>query len=333
MKLPNPPEEEQEPEPQVVEPPKTDEKPKWKARFGFLRGTKNESPGETNNPPTTSSQDPAAPASHATRPMRSSGQGGGSTRPLHSSGQESPIMQVLRSSGSKPAVQSSSQEISPTPAAQSSGQGIPSTPPAQGTPLLSNQDDNPGRKLIYIEQAGKNAPPPRIPRKLRLLPNSELTRRAFWDVAATLSLVINAILIGVLIVMALQINHLKTTVNTLSALSNNMLGGLYGNFVKMDQASINTTITVHAVIPLNFTLPVSQNTQVTLTSSVDIPRAHVIINTGGLNINSIADVVIPANTILPIALNLKIPVQYIFPISLQVPVNIPLSQNSTARTI
>ena len=145
---------------------------------------------------------------------------------------------------SKPAVQSSSQEISPTPAAQSSGQGIPSTPPAQGTPLLSNQDDNPGRKLIYIEQAGKNALPPRIPRKLRLLPNSELTRRAFWDVAATLSLVINAILIGVLIVMALQINHLKTTVNTLSALSNNMLGGLYGNFVKMGQASINTTITV-----------------------------------------------------------------------------------------
>jgi hypothetical protein len=101
---------------------------------------------------------------------------------------------------------------------------------------------------------------------------------------------------------------------------------LYGNFAKMDQASINTTITVNAQVPLNFTLPVSQDTQVILTKDVSIPKAHVVINTGGLNINAQAAVTLPAGTALPIALNLNIPVQSSIPISLQVPVSIPMSQ-------
>jgi hypothetical protein len=133
-------------------------------------------------------------------------------------------------------------------------------------------------------------------------------------------LIVNAILVGVLFIMYGQINNLKTTVNSL-------LGGLYGNFVKMDQASINTTILVNAQIPLDFNLPVSQNTQVVLTSDVSIPKAHVVINTGVLNINAQASVTLPAGTNLPIALNLNIPVQSTIPVSLQVPVSIPLNQS------
>ncbi len=83
---------------------------------------------------------------------------------------------------------------------------------------------------------------------------------------------------------------------------------------------------VNAQIPLNFNLPVSQNTQVVLTGDVSIPGAHVVINTGGLNINAQANVTLPAGTTLPIALNLDIPVQSTIPISLQVPVSIPMNQ-------
>jgi hypothetical protein len=183
----------------------------------------------------------------------------------------------------------------------------------------SGKGINPGLRLRAFEAAAKNAPPATVPMKYRLRPNRELTRRAYWDVAAAFSLVVNAVLVGVLLVMAIQVKNLKTTVNGL-------LGGLYNNFVEMDKSNINTTITVDTQIPLNFNLPVSQNTNVTLTDSVNIRGAWVIINSGPLSINSSANVTLPAGTNLPIALNMDIPVQVTVPISLQVPVNIPLDQ-------
>jgi hypothetical protein len=195
--------------------------------------------------------------------------------------------------------------------------------PAKRTSPRAGKDNNPGRRLHALEAAGKNAPPARVPWKFRIRPTRERTHRAYWDVATTLSLVINVVLVGVLIIMAGQIRTLRTTVE---ATVNNLLGGLYGNFVKMDQASISTTIMVNTQIPLNFTLPVSQGTEVVLTRDVNIPGAHVIINTGVLNINAQANVTLPAGTTLPIALNLDIPVQSTIPISLQVPVKIPLNQ-------
>jgi hypothetical protein len=180
--------------------------------------------------------------------------------------------------------------------------------------------------LHAFEEAAKEAPPARIPWKYRVRPSRETTHRAYWDVATTFSLIVNIILVGLLLVLALQIRNLKMTVNSLNDLGNNVLGGLYGNFVKMDQASINTTIAVDAQIPFNFNLPVAQNTTVVLTSNVAIPNAHVVINTGGLAINSVASVTLPAGTSLPIALNMTIPVQSTIPISLQVPISIPLNQ-------
>jgi hypothetical protein len=178
---------------------------------------------------------------------------------------------------------------------------------------------NPGLRLRAFEAAARNAPPAKVPMKYLLRPNRELARKAYWDVAAALSLIVNAILVGVLLVMAVQLKNLKSTLNGL-------LGGLYGNFVLMDNAKINTTITVETQIPLSFSLPVSQNTNVTLTDSVNIRNAWVVINTGAMTINSAANVTLPAGTNLPIALNMDIPVQVSVPVSLQVPVNIPLNQ-------
>jgi hypothetical protein len=185
--------------------------------------------------------------------------------------------------------------------------------------VRDSKDINPGRRLHAFEAAAKNAPAVRIPWQYRLRPNREQTHRAYWDVAATFSLIINAFLIGILIIMAGQIKNLRTTVNGL-------FGGLYSNFVKMDQATINTTFMVNAQIPLDLRLPISQNTEVVLTRDVSIPGAHVVINTGILNINAKANISIPAGTTLPIALNLEVPVHSMIPISLQVPVSIPMNQ-------
>jgi hypothetical protein len=185
---------------------------------------------------------------------------------------------------------------------------------------------NPGRKLHAFEAAVENNKPGRVPWHYRLHPNRELTRRAYWDVAATFSLIVNAILIGLLLMMAGQVRNLRTTVNSL-------FGGLYGNLTKMDQASINTTILLNVKIPFNFNLPVSQNTEMVLNRDVNIPNAHLVISSGILRINTQANVTLPAGTTLPIALNLNIPVLSTLPINLQVPVSIPVNQTELHEPI
>jgi hypothetical protein len=203
----------------------------------------------------------------------------------------------------------------------------------QGNAAGSSDENNPGRRLHAIESAASKAPPAKIPWKYRVRFTGETTHRAYWDVATAFSLIVNLILVGVVLGMAIQIRTLKTTLNSLNAIGNDVLGGLYGNFAKMDQASINTTISVDTQIPLNFNVPVSQNTTVVLTSNVAIPKAHIVINTGGVAINSVANVTLPAGTSLPISLNLTIPFQSTIPISLQLPVNIPLNQTGLHQPI
>lgn len=178
---------------------------------------------------------------------------------------------------------------------------------------------NPGQKLRAFEKAAKGAKEVKLPLKYRLRLDRTKARYAYWDVAAALSLIVNAVLLTLLLITAGQVQQLKQTIST------GLLGGLYRNFVDMDQASITTTIDVNAQVPLNFILPVQQNTTVVLTQNVTIPSAYVVINTQAFNISAPARVTLPSGTNLPIALKLGIPVQVSVPISLQVPINIPLA--------
>jgi hypothetical protein len=84
-------------------------------------------------------------------------------------------------------------------------------------------------------------------------------------------------------------------------------------------------IPVDAQIPLDITVPVQTTTQITLSETVNIPNAQVVINTGGLNINSTARVTLPAGTPLTVNLNFDLPVQDTIPVHLDVPVNIPMA--------
>jgi hypothetical protein len=153
-------------------------------------------------------------------------------------------------------------------------------------------------------------------RRLQLLP-------AFWTIASLMSITVNIILIVILLIMFQMLRAIQTT--TIDQASG-LLGGLYTNFVKMDQATISTTIPVDATIPLNIVVPVQTTTRVTLAESVTIPNAHVRISTGGLNIDAAAVVTLPANTELPIILDFPLTVQNEVPVHLDVAVNIPLNQ-------
>ncbi len=154
----------------------------------------------------------------------------------------------------------------------------------------------------------------RLPVRWGLLP------RAFFNVAGILSFVVNIILIIALVIVARELFALKAIVG------DHLLYGLYANFIKMDQAHIKTNITVQDNIPVSFSLPISQDTVVTLTEPTRINGATVALVTGGVAINAPANIVLPAGTNLPVHLELTVPVQTTIPVTLNVPVDIPLQQ-------
>jgi len=185
--------------------------------------------------------------------------------------------------------------------------------PAQAMPAVESAPAVPVQSV--------NAP---APYTQKFPPKTEKPRKAFlpafWTVASILSLVVNLILILVLVLVGRELFILKSIVG------NNLLGGLYENFIFMDQAHIKTNITVADTIPINFTLPISQNTVVVLTQDTRINGAMVMLNSGGVSINSPANIILPSGTNLPVHLELNVPVTTNVPINLNVPVDIALEK-------
>jgi hypothetical protein len=146
---------------------------------------------------------------------------------------------------------------------------------------------------------------------------------AFWTIASVMSFTVNIILIVILLITLQMLGAIQVTADDQVS---GLLGGLYTNFVKMDQATISANVPVDATVPLNIVVPVQTTTRITLAESVTIPNAHVRINTGALNIDADAQVTLPANTPLTVNLDFPLTVQNSIPIHLDVPVNIPLNQ-------
>jgi len=158
------------------------------------------------------------------------------------------------------------------------------------------------------------------------MPRREKYLRAIWTITSVISMIVNVIAIIVIIVAIWAYRSIKLPEGIDITLATKLLSGLYSNFEKMDQASIQTLIPVDAQIPLDISVPVQTTTQITLAESVVIPNAQVVINTGGLNINSNARVTLPAGTPLDVNLNFVLPVQTSIPVHLDVPVNIPMAE-------
>ncbi len=184
------------------------------------------------------------------------------------------------------------------------------------TPPSENLEDS----YASENEAAERAPAPQPRRRFIRL---EKIGPAFWTIASILSMVVNIILIVVLISLGKQLFNLKDLVK------NQVLGGLYQNFVMMDQAHIRTQIPVKAQVPAKFDLPLSTNTTVTLTEDTHITNATIYeLNAGGSLFIPRAglNIILPAGTKLPVALNLTVPVDQKIPVELTVDVDIPLNQ-------
>jgi hypothetical protein len=148
---------------------------------------------------------------------------------------------------------------------------------------------------------------------------------AFWTIASLLSLVVNIVLIVILLILFQMLGAIQ---NTADDKVSGLLGGLYSNFVRMDQAHIKTTIDVVDNIPVNFDLNVSGPTVVRLTQPVRIEGASVTVSTGTMSIiNAPATIILPVGQELPVEiLGLGVPVRQTVPVTLKVPVDIPLER-------
>lgn len=145
---------------------------------------------------------------------------------------------------------------------------------------------------------------------------------ALWTIGSVLSIVLNLILLVVVVILARNLFAIKALVQ------DQLLGGLYYNFILMDDADIVTTVVVDDTIPVQFDLEVKTNTTVVLTEDVLLEGATVkSLRSGGLTIlNAPAEIILPAGTRLPIFLDIVVPVDTTIPVVLNVPVTIPLDE-------
>jgi hypothetical protein len=165
-----------------------------------------------------------------------------------------------------------------------------------------------------------SSPAPRGPDWKRFLWQGRIGP-AFWTTTGAISLAVNIILVVILLLVARQLFDIKQLI------SSQLVGGLAANFAQMDQATIKTVIPVDDNIQVKFDLPVKTNTNVILTQDTVLNNALVSVYTGGLVIsNAQANIVLKAGTVLPIALDISVPVETTVPVHLNVAVNIPLNQ-------
>lgn len=180
----------------------------------------------------------------------------------------------------------------------------------------------------------ETVPPPPAPAYVPATVEPSPSRRrwqflpAFWTIASILSMAVNIVLIIILLLAWQMLNQIRELGAYGMGEASGLLGGLYTNFVKMDEADIKTQIEVRDEIPVEFTLNVSGPTSVTTTQAVTIRGATVDVSTGGLTIRDAnATIILPAGVELPINIsNLVVPVDQDVPVELIVPVDIPLNQ-------
>jgi len=140
---------------------------------------------------------------------------------------------------------------------------------------------------------------------------------AFWTVASIFSLIVNIILIALLISFGRHFFELKAMI------SDSLVNRVSKNLALMDKAHIVTTVPVETKVqvkdnlPVVFTIPFNQDTQVTLVSDTNV-SGTTLINLAPVPL----DFTLPAGTPLKINLDMTVPVSQSVPVDITVPVSL-----------
>nr|HID13462.1 hypothetical protein [Anaerolineae bacterium] len=148
---------------------------------------------------------------------------------------------------------------------------------------------------------------------------------AFKDIAIIFSFVVNFVLVVLLLVMSLP--ALRAAFALKTGLVEPLLSDLDAAFVGLGEATIDTEIRIDKHIPIQFDLPLDQDTVVVLRQSVplNLPASFVLPGGGG-QINGSVSLALPAGLPLPVRLSMVVPVSQTIPIQMDVPVHIRLGE-------
>ncbi|MBK7894952.1 MAG: hypothetical protein WAS33_06035 [Candidatus Promineifilaceae bacterium] len=143
--------------------------------------------------------------------------------------------------------------------------------------------------------------------------------QAFKTFAIIFSFVMNFVLLVVLLIAAPLILPI------VDSIAEPLVGGLSDSFVDMSNATISQTIRLDTTMPISFTLPLQEETNVVLTEGVPLTiPAQFTLPGGGGQINGNVILELPAGLELPVALDLEVAVDQTIPVVMDVPVQIPL---------
>jgi len=154
--------------------------------------------------------------------------------------------------------------------------------------------------------------------------------RFFWRFMVVFSFIVNLILVIVLVGAVLFIFEIK------KGIADPLIGGLHSTAVGLENATIDWTIPVRDTIPVNLDVKLDTDTVVILTSPVPL-QVSATIDLPGINAYGVAanvNLVLPEGLILPVHLNLDVPVREpALPVSLDVRAIIPLRETQLADPI
>jgi hypothetical protein len=170
---------------------------------------------------------------------------------------------------------------------------------------------------------------PTIPPHIHPKPPKPIYRR-FWDALKTISLLVsmgvNLILIIIVAILLNQIGAIKTTVASI-------LGQLDSAFLGLGQATIVDTIKIDQRVPVQFDLPLNQDTTVVTMAPVPIVAPTTFSLGPYGTINGTVSLALPAGTQLPVHLQMTVPVSNAIPVVFDQPVSIPLAQKGLGPVV
>lgn len=162
---------------------------------------------------------------------------------------------------------------------------------------------------------------------------SVLTRvwRAFKNFAILFSFIVNFVLVFILLLVLFNPQPIFEVKNQVAE---PLLVDLDSAFAALGDTVIQSTVYITDSMPVVFTLPLNQNTDVILTQPVPLQvPARFVLPGGGGSINGTVSLNLPQGQVLPVSLSMDVPVDTTVPVIMEVPVEIPLAEAGMAPAI
>jgi hypothetical protein len=155
--------------------------------------------------------------------------------------------------------------------------------------------------------------------------------RAFKNFAIIFSFIVNFVLVFILLLILFNPQPIFEVKNQVAE---PLLVDLDQAFAALGDTVIQSTVYITDSMPVVFTLPLNQNTDVVLTEPVPLQvPARFVLPGGGGAINGTVSLNLPQGQVLPVSLSMDVPVDTTVPVIMEVPVQIPLAEAGMAPAI